>query len=135
MDFERAFKLIIGEEGGYVNDPLDPGGETKFGISKRAYPNVDIRNLTLEMAKAIYKRDYWDALNLDTHEWRKAICLFDCAVNMGRAVAVELYQQPEPWYINFQAERILRYAKMRRFPLYGKGWVRRAIRIAIEASK
>ena len=45
---------------GYVNDPKDPGGETNYGISKRAYPDVDIKNLTEDGAKDIYKRDYWD---------------------------------------------------------------------------
>ena len=58
-NFDRAFRFLIGEEGGYVNDPADPGGETKFGISKRAYPQLDIKSLTLDQAKAIYRRDYW----------------------------------------------------------------------------
>ena len=59
MTFDDAFEALMAHEGGYANDPRDPGGETKYGISKRAYPAVDIRNLTLEAAKAIYKRDYW----------------------------------------------------------------------------
>ena len=42
MSFDRAFELLIGSEGGYVNDPHDPGGETKYGISKRSYPTLDI---------------------------------------------------------------------------------------------
>jgi lysozyme family protein len=41
MTFEDAFKVLIGHEGGYVNDPKDPGGETKYGISKRANPGED----------------------------------------------------------------------------------------------
>lgn len=135
MNFDRAFALVIGQEGGYVRDALDPGGETKFGISKRAYPQVDIAALTIEAARVIYRRDYWDTLNLDAHPWHKALCLFDCAVNMGRATAVEFYQQPEPWVVNFQAARILRYSQMRLFARYGRGWVRRAVRIAIEAEK
>lgn len=44
MNFDLAFEIIIGHEGGYVNDPRDPGGETRYGISKRAYPNEDINN-------------------------------------------------------------------------------------------
>ncbi|OXE36892.1 MAG: hypothetical protein CGW95_04725, partial [Phenylobacterium zucineum] len=56
MTFDQAFEVLIGHEGGYTNNPQDPGGETKFGISKRAYPDQDIANLTLDAAKAIYKR-------------------------------------------------------------------------------
>ena len=86
---------VLSHEGGYVNDPNDPGGETKWGISKRSYPHLDIAALTLEDAQEIYRRDYWYALNLNAQPWPKALCLFDCAVNMGRGVALELYQQPE----------------------------------------
>lgn len=135
MKFDRAFEVVVGLEGGYVRDPRDPGGATKYGISKRAYPQIDIASLTLEDAREIYRRDYWDALNLSAQPWPKALCLFDCAVNMGRGVALELYQQPEPWVVNFQAARILRYSHMRHWHVYGRGWVRRAVRIAIEASE
>lgn len=58
-DFEPAIEIVLDNEGGYVNDPKDPGGETKFGISKAAYPNVDIANLTVDQAKEIYRKDYW----------------------------------------------------------------------------
>jgi lysozyme family protein len=57
--FEEAIGGVIADEGGYVNDPKDPGGETKYGISKRSYPNLDIKNLTLQQAKDIYKQDFW----------------------------------------------------------------------------
>src|SRR4030067_2776049 len=58
--FDRAIDLILAEEGGYVIDPLDPGGETKYGISKRAYPEINIPSLTTEQGKAIYMGDYWN---------------------------------------------------------------------------
>ncbi len=66
-EFEDAAVLTFGVdvEGGYVNDLDDPGGETKFGISKRAYPNEDIKNLTIERAKFLGKRDYWYPMRLD----------------------------------------------------------------------
>ena len=63
--FDQCFDKLIAHEGGYVNDARDPGGETKYGISKRAYPQVDIKALTLDAAKEIYKRDYWDAMGID----------------------------------------------------------------------
>ncbi len=53
-NFEGALKFTLSWKGGLVNDPNDPGGETKYGISKRAYPELDIANLTLEQAKGIY---------------------------------------------------------------------------------
>ncbi len=59
-NFEKAMTFIFKWEGGYVNDGNDPGGETNFGISKRAYPNLDIKNLTKDEAKQIYYRDYWE---------------------------------------------------------------------------
>lgn len=57
--FEDAIPTVLENEGGYVNNPKDPGGETNFGISKRAYPDLDIKNLTVEGATAIYLRDFW----------------------------------------------------------------------------
>ena len=57
--YETAVAFVLRLEGGYANSPIDPGGETKFGISKRQYPDLDIRALTEDEAKAIYWRDYW----------------------------------------------------------------------------
>lgn len=83
MSFEKAIDFTLRWEGGYVNDPADPGGETKFGISKRAYPAEDIRRLTLERARLIYCRDYWNAINAEELNPQLAIAAFDTAVNMG----------------------------------------------------
>ena len=58
--FDIAVQQLLRAEGGYVNDPNDPGKETNFGISKRSYKDLDIKKLTVEDAKAIYKRDWWD---------------------------------------------------------------------------
>jgi lysozyme family protein len=94
QNFEKAFHELIMIEGGYVNDPTDRGGETKYGISKRAYPNVDIRNLTIEGAKDIYLEDYWKAsgshhmLNYDL-----ALELFDTGVNMGQGISRRFLQE------------------------------------------
>lgn len=70
-------------EGGYVNDPVDPGGETKYGISKRSYPHVDIMSLTWGQAAGIYKRDYWDAVRGDDLPAGLDLVAFDGAVNSG----------------------------------------------------
>ena len=58
--FDEIIEVVLEHEGGYVNDPKDPGGETNFGIAKRSHPDVDIKNLTKESAKEIYKEVYWD---------------------------------------------------------------------------
>ena len=93
-NFKIAFKEIIGIEGGYVNDPNDRGGETKYGISKRAYPNLDIKNLTLKQAEEIYYNDYWFALKLDyINELNISLELFDTCVNMGRYKASTILQE------------------------------------------
>jgi lysozyme family protein len=92
--FDRAFEELIGLEGGYVNDPDDLGSETKFGISKRWYPNEDIKNLTLGRAKDIYWHDFWKLLHLPAvinEEIAKEI--FEQSVNLGRQQATEHTQR------------------------------------------
>ena len=125
MSFEKAFDMVLGHEGGYVNDPQDPGGETKFGISKQAYPNEDIRNLTIERAREIYLRDYWLATGCDrVTDDAMAILLFDCAVNQGVSRARQIAgiaSTPAA----FQAERALHYAGLPTFSRFGRGWMRR----------
>ena len=91
--FEQCFKQLIHHEGGYVNDPKDPGGETKYGISKRSYPDVDIAALTLEQAQAIYLRDYWMRARCDELPPAIAFLVFDCAVNSGIGQAIRFLQR------------------------------------------
>lgn len=101
MDFNKAFALLMvnecgsedgGKTGGYVNDPNDAGGETKYGISKAAYPAVDIANLTLEGAQAIYLSDYWNLNKCDKMPWAIGWVVFDCAVNHGPKNAARFLQ-------------------------------------------
>jgi len=92
-EFENAFERTLSMEGGYVSDPDDPGGETRWGISKAAYPSEDIANLSLERAKEIYYRDYWRLHQLDLLRGDVAAEVFDTAVNMGHATAVRIAQE------------------------------------------
>jgi lysozyme family protein len=78
-EFQKAIDFVLANEGGYANNPADPGGETNFGISKRAYPYLDIKNLTREEAITIYQRDWWKFDGL--HSQRIATKLFDEYVN------------------------------------------------------
>ncbi|MDX2350637.1 MAG: glycosyl hydrolase 108 family protein [Porticoccus sp.] len=79
--FLLAVTEILDLEGGYVNDPLDPGGETNFGISHRQYPQLDIKSLTCEQAVDIYWRDYWLATHCHQLPPAFAVFLFGSAVN------------------------------------------------------
>ena len=92
--FEKAFEMTIGHEGGYVNDPDDPGGQTKYGISKRAYPDEDIKNLTIGRAKELYKRDYFEKQSLHlVDDENIAIEVFDTSVNMGVGRGGKIFQE------------------------------------------
>jgi lysozyme family protein len=82
--FSLAYPAVLKIEGGYVNDPNDPGGETKWGITKRDFPEEDIPNLTKERAIELYKMKYWDPLNLDQVDNQEiADKLLDMSVNLG----------------------------------------------------
>lgn len=89
-DFSKAIDFVLANEGGYVNNPADPGGETNFGISRRQYPALDIKDLTREEAVTIYERDYWKFD--DVASQRVATKVFDACVNMGPSQAVRLLQ-------------------------------------------
>jgi lysozyme family protein len=92
--FLKAFEYLIYHEGGYVNDPKDAGGETKFGISKRSYPHLDIKNLTQDQAKQIYFVDFWIKTKCeDVVDENVAIKLFDLAVHAGIPQAIKLIQR------------------------------------------
>lgn len=91
--FKKAMAVVLKHEGGYVNNPLDTGGETKYGISKRAYPHLDIKNLTIDEAMAIYHGDYWKPVQGDLIVGNElAIQVFDMAVNAGIGAAAKILQ-------------------------------------------
>ena len=104
-NFARCFAFTLGAEGGYSNNPADPGnwtggavgnGElrgTNFGISASAYPQLDIANLTQSQAEDIYRRDYWGILQGDSLALPVALVAFDAAVNAGPKRAVTWLQQ------------------------------------------
>ena len=92
--FEHAVSFVLAHEGGYSNDLDDDGGETKFVISKRSYPHIDMDTLTIEQTKSIYKRDFWDPqLYKDIKDVNLATKVFDLAVNMGSSWAHRLVQR------------------------------------------
>ena len=102
--FFVAFGIVISTEGGFTNNPSDPGNwtggylnggvnqGTKFGISAAAYPHLDIMDLTLADARVIYRRDYWDHIGGDALPPRLALIVFDAAVNNGPGQAARWLQ-------------------------------------------
>jgi lysozyme family protein len=152
MSFEKSVGFVLKAEGGYVNDPDDPGGETKYGISKRAYPNEDIRNLTRERAIALYKRDYWDPAGCDRLPPRVAACVFNSAVNNGVRAAIKLLQravketpdgvigpatlravatyEESDVVTMFLQEQLFYYFQLTGWRKYGRGWTRRQFDLA-----
>ena len=91
--FDEIIEIVLEHEGGYVNDPDDPGGETNFGIAKRSHPDVDIANLTKEGAKEIYKSEYWDKNKVESLPEQLRHIYFDMCVNQGRGRAVRIMQR------------------------------------------
>lgn len=145
--FEKAFDRLIPHEGGYVNHPTDPGGETKYGISKRSYPHLDIAALTLAEARAIYQRDYWDRAQCDKLPPGVAFDVFDAAVNSGIGQAIRFLQRAvgvaddgvvgpmtlaavrrrdaEAVQARFNGERLDFMTRLTTWDTFGKGWARR----------
>ena len=92
MSFSKVIKMVLEHEGGYVNHPSDPGGETKYGISKRAYPDVNIADLTEEDAEELYFKDYWSRIKGEELPAGVACVVMDYAVNSGISRASKALQ-------------------------------------------
>lgn len=128
-DFEKAFAVVVGIEAGYTNNPRDPGGETKYGISKRAYPTRDIANLSLQDAKDIYYTDYWLKTVKPDDSTAYSLFVFDCAVNQGVDACLAMRAKAKS-PADFLSWRAVRYAGTHNFDAFGHGWMRRLFCIA-----
>ena len=93
VNFKDIIEVVLHHEGGYVNDPKDPGGETNFGIAKRSHPDVDIKNLTKGDATKIYKEYYWDKNKVENLPENLRHIYFDMCVNQGKGRAVKILQR------------------------------------------
>lgn len=152
--FLEAVALVLKHEGGYVNDPRDPGGETNFGISKKAYPHEDIAALTVERATALYHRDYWQAMRGDELPFGLALAVFDMAVNAGTGAAIRLLQRALrvtedgklgpvtlraaqgsglAAVVRYTRVRITYYATLRGWPHFGASWTQRSLETLVLA--
>ncbi len=93
-DYLPAINYVLPNEGGYSNDPADPGGATKFGILQRDWPEVDIASITVEQAIAWYQPNYWNKAPYSAlTNQQVASKLFDMHVNCGLKTAVMVAQQ------------------------------------------
>jgi lysozyme family protein len=92
--FEKFIPIIFKNEGILSDNVNDSGGLTKYGISQKSYPNLDIRNLTKQQAEEIYKRDYYDVCRIDMIENELlALHVFDMAVNAGIGRSIRMLQR------------------------------------------
>lgn len=145
--FDAAVRIILAAEGVYSNDPQDAGGETKWGISRVAHPEIPDATwatFTQADALAIYRSQYWDANRCNAMPWPWALAVFDGSVNQGSVVALAqnalgvrvdgvigpdtlgAMQVAAPELLDqFFAGRAIAYVASRNFPKYGRGWLKR----------
>lgn len=126
--------MVLELEGGLVYDPQDPGGLTKYGISQRAYPDVDIANLRVADAREIYRRDYWEPVAERVSDPRLQILAFDSAVNHGVRRATE-WLKAYPDFNDYLAARIRFYTNLETWPRFGRGWARRVATVVETANR
>lgn len=154
-NYQKCLETILHHEGGYVNHPKDPGGETNLGVTKRVYEEwggtKDMKDLTVEDVAPIYKKNYWDRVKGDDLPGGLDLCVFDFGVNAGtgRAAkylqnlvgatadgaigpgtlrAVALYVESEgveATIDRYQAARQKYYEQLSTFETFGRGWTRR----------
>jgi lysozyme family protein len=145
--FTRAIDRVLIHEGGDADDPRDAGGRTRWGISQRTYPTLDIAMLTRAEAIALYRRDFWTPLQGDALPPALAFQALDAAVNHGvgrtvrwlqRLVGVRVDGQLGPLTLaaiqaadqrvliqRLLALRLDLYVEHERFAAFGRGWTRR----------
>jgi len=148
-------ETILHHEGGYVNHPKDPGGETNLGVTKRVYEEwggtKDMKELTVEDVSPIYKKNYWDRVKGDHLPAGLDLCVFDFGVNAGTGRAAKYLQKmigttPDGGigpmtlaklkeYVDakgiehtvklYQMGRQKYYESLSTFSTFGRGWTRR----------
>ena len=163
-NFDPCLAELLRHEGGYVNHPKDPGGETNFGISKRSYPKEDIKGLTPARAGQIYRRDFWQPQNCDLLPAGIDNVVFDPSVNSGRSrgakwtqaalgvkadgviggatITAALKADPVQVIRVACANRMGMLRGLKTWGAFGKGWSRRvaeveafSVRLALDGSR
>jgi len=130
-NFQRCVDFVIDELEGGDSLVVDTGGATRYGISSRGNPDVNVRELSRTGAEEIYRKRYWEPLNCDTLAWPMDLIVFDTAVNQGPAFAHALASDPGD-YLEALMLRVERYAQSasdasRR--VYFRGWINRVLKV------
>ena len=164
-NWHKSLEVILHHEGGYVNHPKDPGGETNMGVTKRVYEEhggtKDMKELTHEDVNPIYKKGYWDKVKGDYLPDGLDLMIFDFAVNAGPGRAAKFIQRlvnttvdggigpntlkcindhVEEYGVNttidqYQSARHNYYQSLSTFDTFGKGWTRRVNEVTKEAKE
>lgn len=151
MNFDTAFFKLLGHEGGYANHPSDPGGETMWGVTKAVAKengyDGPMKSLPVDVAQAIYKRQYWDAVRADELPESVRYAVFDGAVNSGvgqsvlwlqracgasadgkigpRTIAAAHAMDGDKLLAAILAQRLRFMTTLHNWPAFGRGWARR----------
>ena len=151
MNFDTCFAKLLGHEGDYSDHHDDPGGRTRFGITeavaRRAGYRGDMRELPLDLAKRIYREEYWNAVRADELPAGIRLVMFDAAVNSGVGQAIRWLQRAvgavddgvlgpktmaslgalsaDGVRMRLLAQRLRFMASLPGWPAFGRGWARR----------
>jgi lysozyme family protein len=163
-DWQKSFELMLKSEGGYVNNPADPGGMTNLGVTKATWENwvgresdeAEMRGLTPEKVEPLYKKKYWDAVRGDELPAGLSYLCFDFAVNAGAGRSIKTLQtavgvtpdggfgpmtmaavqaiDPVELIERFSQAKEDFYRSLTTFATFGKGWLNRVADVKVKAS-
>lgn len=153
MNFDEAITYILEYEGGYSDHPDDPGSKTKYGVSQRAYPKINIKDLTVEQAKNIYKLDYWDLCGAELLPPALRLMVLDCAVLQGIQTSIKFTQRcvgvksdghigpvtklalnninQIDFLIVYSKLRLERFSSLPHWGTFGVGWTKRLLDVTL----
>lgn len=151
MNFDTAFTRLLGHEGGYSDHAADPGGKTRYGITEAVARTAgyrgDMRELPLDLAKRIYRAEYWDAVKAEQLPPGVRYAVFDAAVNSGVGQSIKWLQRAagvtadgvigpqtlgavnqftaESLRLRVLSQRLRFMAALPTWPSFGRGWANR----------
>lgn len=158
-NFKTALQALLKHEGGFVNNPKDPGGMTNLGVTKAVWEDylghpvseADMRSLTAEKVSPMYKQKYWDASKCNALPSGIDYLVFDFAVNAGVGRSIKTLQKalsvPEDGLIGpvtlhnisimdsgelvsrFSEAKEDFYKSLKTFNTFGKGWLNRSAEV------
>ena len=164
-NFDRSLKLVLKSEGGYVNNPKDPGGETMMGVTKTAWSTYlkrpieagEMAKLTVADITPFYKALYWDKSKCPDLPTGIDYMAFDASVNMGVGQSIRLLQKslgcvpdgvigPNTMKLinetdvsnmidKYSAQKELFYRSLALFSEFGKGWLARVAQVKQNAKE